>query len=293
MITDIISLMRIRQWVKNLFVFAPAFFSGHIFEAKYLFPSILIFVIYCFLSSAIYCWNDVRDVEKDKLHAVKCDRPIASGRISVKCAFLISFVLLFLSAVCLSLADFVGKYCLICCVAVYLLINVFYSLFLKSIPLVDVFVISFGYVLRIVSGGGGAGIWISQWIVMMTFLLALFLAFGKRRDDAVVYEREGVILRESVKGYGLRFVDVSMSIIASVTMVCYVMYCMSDEVMRNYQSDYVYTTAIWVIFGLLRYSQIVLREEGGGDPVYVFLRDKSIFICALGWLVNFAWIIYG
>lgn len=190
-----ILLIRPQQWVKNFFVFLPLFFDRHLLDAGYLVPAIVVFFAFSFVASSIYCFNDVWDAELDRLHPKKCKRPVASGKISPTVAYTIMGVLLvfaFVGVATFFRADRQAMTGVAAVLASYFVLNILYCVKLKQIALIDVFIISVGFVLRVVVGGIAAGIYISHWIILMTFLLALFLAFAKRRDDVVMYEKNGI-----------------------------------------------------------------------------------------------------
>lgn len=174
----------------------------------------------------------------------------------------------------------------------YLVLNIAYCVKLKQIALVDVFIIAFGFVLRILAGSVATGIKLSQWIILMTFLLALFLAFAKRRDDVVIYEDTGVKARKNVNRYNLQFMNQAISIIASVTMVCYIMYTVSDEVIERMNTSYLYVTSIFVLAGLIRYLQITIVDVKSGSPTKVLMNDRFIQCCIAGWIITFFLILY-
>ena len=170
--------------------------------------------------------------------------------------------------------------------------NIAYCIRLKRVALIDVFIIAIGFVLRIWVGGIATGIGISQWIVLMTFLLALFLAFAKRRDDVVMYEESGVKVRCNINRYNLQFMNQAITIVSAVTMVCYIMYTVSPEVQERMQTSYLYVTSIFVLIGLLRYMQLTLVYVKSGSPTKILLYDRFIQLSILGWLLTFFVLIY-
>ena len=292
--TDIIKLLRPQQWIKNLFVFLPLFFDRHLFDAGYLVPCILAFIAFCMASSGLYCFNDIHDAEADQNHHEKCKRPIASGKVSKAvgyCAMLVCFAISMAVIYLINRAD--GRNGLLFLViGAYVVMNIAYSLFLKHIAIIDVFVIAIGFVLRVLAGGVATGIILTHWIVLMTFLLALFLAFAKRRDDVVVFVNSGVTMRKTANRYNLRFLNTATSIVGSITMVCYIMYTVSPEVVERFGSRYVYLTSIFVLAGIIRYLQIMTVDVKSGDPTQVMLKDRFIQGCVACWLLSFALIIY-
>lgn len=286
--TEIIKLLRPQQWIKNLFVFLPLFFDRHLFDAGYLVPCILMFLAFSMAASGIYCFNDIHDAEADQNHHEKRNRPIASGKLSKATGYIVMLVCLILSA---AIMCFINR-AVFLVVGAYVVMNIAYTLLLKHIAIVDVFVIAVGFVLRILAGGVATGIHLTHWIVLMTFLLALFLAFAKRRDDVTEFENSGVAMRKTANRYNLRFLNTATSIVGSITMVCYIMYTVSPEVVERFGSPYVYLTSIFVLAGIIRYLQIMTVEVKSGDPTRVMLKDRFIQGCVIGWLLAFALIIY-
>jgi len=290
-----ILLIRPQQWVKNFFVFLPLFFDRHLLDAGYLVPAIVVFFAFSFVASSIYCFNDVWDAELDRLHPKKCKRPVASGKISPAVAYTIMGVLLvfaFVGVAAFFRADRQAMTGVAAVLASYFVLNILYCVKLKQIALIDVFIISVGFVLRVVVGGIAAGIYISHWIILMTFLLALFLAFAKRRDDVVMYEKTGLVARKNVVRYNVQFMNQVISIVATVTMVCYIMYTVSPEVVERYGSNYLYLSAIWVLLGILRYLQLTIVDMKSGSPTNVLLCDRFIHFCIVCWILTFVVIIY-
>lgn len=286
--TDIIKLLRPQQWIKNLFVFLPLFFDRHLFDAGYLVPCILMFLAFSMAASGIYCFNDINDAEADQNHHEKRNRPIASGKLSKATGHIVMLVCFVLSA---AIMCFINR-AVFLVVGAYVVMNIAYTLWLKHIAIVDVFVIATGFVLRILAGGVATGIHLTHWIVLMTFLLALFLVFAKRRDDVTEFENSGVAMRKTANRYNLRFLNTATSIVGSITMVCYIMYTVSPEVVERFGSPYVYLTSIFVLAGIIRYLQIMTVEVKSGDPTRVMLKDRFIQGCVIGWLLAFALIIY-
>lgn len=292
---EIVLLLRPHQWLKNLFVLLPAFFDGRIDEPAILLPSVVAFVSFCLLSSGIYCLNDIVDAPSDRHHPEKQHRPIASGAVSTAAAYVLMAALMALSLLLALTASWAGvrdvqQVAAILCS--YLLLNVAYCFWLKRLAIVDVFVIATGFVLRIMAGGQATGIEPSSWLVLMTFLLALFLAFAKRRDDVMIYVQTGVLARQNVSHYNLVFINQIIAIIASVLIVCYIMYTVSPDVVGRFGSRRVYMTAVFVLAGILRYLQLTVVADKSGSPTRVLLTDRFIHVCIAGWLAAFAFIIY-
>lgn len=288
--TPILQLLRPQQWLKNLFVFLPLFFDRHLFDVELLVPCILVFIAFCFASSGIYCFNDIQDAGADRKHHEKRNRPIASGAVSARTGYIVMAVCVILS---LALVALIGRNSMLFLViGAYIILNIAYSLKLKHLAIVDVFIIATGFVLRVLAGGLATDIHITHWIVLMTFLLALFLAFAKRRDDVVMFESSGVETRKTASQYNLPFLSEAISIVASITMVCYILYTVSPEVVERFNSPYVYLTSLFVLAGIIRYLQITIVDVKNGSPTRVLLHDRFIQGCIICWIASFALIIY-
>lgn len=286
---SIITLLRPHQWLKNMFIFLPLFFDRRLMDVNYLVPCIIAFLAYSIAASGIYCFNDVWDAEADKLHPKKCKRPIASGAISKPMGIVIALACVIISFAIAAVARLNG---LLYVLAFYLVMNIAYCTKLKQIAIVDVFIIAVGFVLRIIAGGLSTGIHMSHWIVLMTFLLALFLAFAKRRDDVVIYEDTGVVARKNVNRYNLPFMNQAIGIVASITMVCYIMYTVSDDVTSRMHTHYLYMTSVFVLAGIIRYLQLTIVDVKSGSPTKVLMKDRFVQCCIAGWLISYFIILY-
>ena len=286
---NFLQLMRLRQWVKNAFVFLPLFFNGSFFDWKLLLISTVAFFAFCLASSAVYCVNDVMDAEEDRLHPVKRFRPVASGRISANGALslaAVSFVCsLFLSGFLLSL-ECMGV------VILYVLMNIAYTFRIKRLAIVDMFVIAFGFVLRLWIDGLACDIELSPWIVSTTFILMLFLAVAKRYDDVRLREDGIDVKRRSTANYTPEFLRQILGLLAAVTFVCYLLYTLSADVEERHGGRYLYTTSIFVLFGILRYLQITIVKNESGDPTEVVLKDKYIVGTLACWVILFTFLLY-
>ena len=292
---DIITLMRPHQWLKNLFVFTPLFFDRHATDWNYVWPCVVAFIAFCLVASGIYCFNDIHDAEADRQHPVKRMRPVASGSVSKRTAY-ITMIIAWSAAFALVAWD--GFYRgsiqkgIIGTLLLYIVMNIAYCVKLKQIALLDVFMISLGFVLRIVVGGLATGIILSHWIVLTTFLLALFLAVAKRRDDVAIYETSGVKARKNVVRYNMDFLNLSIGSLGSVTIMCYILYTVSNEVVERIGSHYLYVTSFFVLAGIMRYMQLTIVERKSGSPTKVLLQDHFIHVCFIGWILAFTIILY-
>lgn len=284
-------LIRPKQWIKNTVVLLPIFFGGALLRVEALYAGFITALSFSFISSSIYCLNDIIDLKDDRRHPVKCQRPLASGAISVVQGFIIMASMVILSMITLFLLpDNQMKTAGV--IFFYWVLNIAYCLCLKQHAIIDVCVIAFGFVLRIISGGLATGIGLSKWIVLMTFLLMLFLSFAKRRDDVLRMNETGHAPRKNTSRYNLTFINQAITITASVTLVCYIMYTMSPEVIANFHTSNLYLTSVFVLLGLLRYIQIAVVDKKSGDPTKVILNDRFIQLIVLGFGLTFLIIIY-
>ena len=284
-------LIRPKQWAKNVFVLLPMFFGRQLTDPATLQSSLLVFAAFSFIASSVYCINDLIDVEADRQHPVKCKRPIASGAVSRKQGWLLTVVMALLSAATvLTLSSHIWQ--VLAVLAGYYLLNIAYCTRLKNYAIIDVCVIAFGFVLRILAGGVATGISVSRWLVLMTFLLTLFLSFAKRRDDVLRMNATGEAPRHNTSRYNLTFINQAITITASVTLVCYIMYTVSPEVTESIGSNHLYLTTVLVLLGLLRYIQIAVVDEKSGDPVKVMLHDRFSQLIVLLWLASYLVLIY-
>ena len=284
-------LIRPQQWIKNGFVLIPMFFGGRLLNADDAIASVVTFFAFSFAASAVYCFNDIVDVDADRRHPVKCHRPIASGAVSVPTAYALMAVLALLSALLLFfLPQRAGETAGI--VAFYFLLNMAYCIWLKRHAIIDVCTVAFGFVLRILAGGMACDVAVSNWLVLMTFLLALFLSFAKRRDDVLRMNETGEPPRRNTIRYNITFVNQAITITGTVTLVCYIMYTVSPEVVSRFHAPYLYLTSIFVLVGLLRYMQLTVVDEVSGDPTKILLRDRFTQAIVVAWIMSFLLIIY-
>ena len=292
MMKNIVILLRPQQWLKNGFIFIPLFFDHKLTDWYCLCSAILAFFAYSFAASAIYCLNDLIDVEADRKHPKKCKRPIAAGVISKAQALVLVALCLGVAFAIASLLEGNAQWKVMGILGVYIVMNIAYCLKLKQMAIVDVFIIAVGFVLRIFVGGFATGVVLSQWIVLMTFLLALFLAFAKRRDDVVIYEDTGVLARKNVNRYNLPFMNQVIGVVSSITMVCYIMYTVDPEVIARMGSRYVYLTSVFVLAGIIRYLQLTIVDVKSGSPTKVLMKDRFVQCSIIGWIISFVLIIY-
>lgn len=268
--------MRIKSWLKNIFVMFPIVFSLELFEWNKLIEVIILTFAFCFVSSAIYVLNDICDVEKDRKHEVKKKRPIASGQISLPCAYIL---LICLTIVGMGLAIWINLYSAIMLLA-YVVINILYSKWLKTMAPIDCFCIAAGFVLRVMVGGTIVSEGVSTWMFLTVIALSLFMAFGKRRGELYSYEGGGT--RKVLESYEVKFLDGTVFMCAGLSMVFYSLWSISQK------ANFVYTVPI-VLFTVIRYLLLVFKGKSEGDPTTLIFSDKmlmiSCVICAFIMLV--------
>lgn len=288
---NLIRLIRPKQWIKNLIVLLPVFFGGALLHPSAIYAGLITALSFSFAASSIYCLNDIIDIEDDKHHPIKCNRPLASGAISIPQGYTLMLLMLILSmASTFLLYDYQLETAGV--IAFYWLLNIGYCLKLKQYAIIDVCIVAFGFVLRVLAGGISTSIHLSKWIVLMTFLLMLFLSFAKRRDDVVRMNETGHAPRQNTIRYNLTFINQAITITSSVTLVCYIMYTVSPETIQNFHTDYLYLTSVFVLVGLLRYIQIAVVDKKSGDPTKVILRDRFTQLIVLAFGLAFLFIIY-
>ena len=276
-----VKIVRPHQWIKNFFLFAPLFFSFQ-YSAYKILQVTLGFLLFSFAASGLYILNDIFDRKEDQHHPEKKQRPLAAGHIGVNTAIVIMGILLLLSLA--------GAYMLsigfLNILLLYIIMNIAYSLKLKQVSILDITLIAIGFVLRIYAGAEIIDVTPTHWIVLVTFLLALFLGLAKRRDD-VLLENTGLKTRKNVDGYNLEMINAGMVFMAGVTTVAYIMYTLSEDVINRLDSSSIYLTSVFVIIGILRYMQITFVENRSGNPTYIVIKDSFLQLVIISWLASF------
>ncbi len=265
--------MRPRQWAKNVFVFAPAVFSREIFIPKVALNSTIAFALFSFLASSVYIINDFFDRERDRRHPVKRQRPIASGALP---AYPALFAALIMAFSVLAIALFWSRPVFLV-LLFYFLINLLYSSSLKNFPILDVFLVALGFDLREAAGGLASGIYLSPWLFAVTFLLALFLATVKRRQELIT---AGGNARDVE--YPLSFLDQLITIISASTLLSYIIYTLTPEI-REKLGQHIYLTTPFVLYGILRYLYLAHTQGKGEDPLEILFGDRPFQLNLLLW----------
>jgi 4-hydroxybenzoate polyprenyltransferase len=285
---DLIKLARPSQWVKNGIVMAAAVFAGEIRDMAKMELALAAMLIFCLLSSAVYVLNDIVDREKDKIHPLKKDRPIASGKVSVGSAA----IMVILLAVCgFGAAWWISKLFLVFAMA-FVAINLLYSTLLKNVVILDAMTLAFSFVARAYAGAVAVDVAASKWLLINTLLLALFLAFGKRRHELVLLEGEATAHRRSLSNYSPYLLDQLIGVTTASVVVMYMLYTFSDEVSAKLGTQNLYMTIPFVVYGIFRYLYLIHRKQEGGSPTKVLYTDKPILLTVLLWLISVIVILY-
>jgi decaprenyl-phosphate phosphoribosyltransferase len=282
-------LIRVHHYIKNLFIVLPFFFAGRIDLLFSGTAPLFSFISFCFIASSIYVLNDIIDIEADKLHPEKSDRPLAKGLISIPYAIITGIALLGGGII---LAYTISNKVL-ALVLSYFILNIFYSFWLKRIAIFDVFCVSLGFVIRVLVGGFAGDMIISKWLVMMVFLLSLGLVLGKRYDDLLLLDKqysEGI--RKVIKKYNLEFIRNALVFVFSISTMCYILYSMDPANEMKFHSHYFYLTSFPVILGVLRYFAIVFIDNKSASPVKIAMKDGLIIFSLFIWLLMFLFFIY-
>lgn len=290
MIKKTLHLLRVSQWIKNLFVFVPLLFSRHLFEAAYSSKVFIGFIIFSFVSSIVYILNDISDVESDKMHPVKKNRPIASGAISVGLAYKIAAVI---TAGTIAILPYTNVY-FGSVVGLYLVINYFYSKKLKHLVLLDVFSIAAGFMLRVIAGAVIIDVYISSWLMLTTMFISLFLAIMKRRSEIELVKDDagsGGATRKVLEHYSVTFTDQIATITAAGVIICYALYTVSERTVKAFGTENLIYTTPFVAFGIFRYMFLVYKDKGE-NASEILITDMQMIINISLYLLSIILIIY-
>lgn len=273
-------LIRVKQWLKNVFVFLPIFFAGKILDLNLLLNSIIAFFSFSFIASSIYIINDYTDIEKDRMHPEKKNRPLAAGKIPINHAII---VFLFLVIASYFFGYFTHSWGVILIISVYFIMNLAYSFNLKHIAIIDVSIIAIGFLLRIYMGGFATNLPISVWAVLITFFLALVMALGKRRGELINVQLTGQT-RKALDGYNLQFIDIAITMVSTCFVVCYIMYTLDPVIKMNFHYYIVYTS-LFAVIGILRYLQLTFVYNKTESPTNMIYTDLFLQIDLAIWIL--------
>jgi len=284
----LIEAMRPYQWSKNLFVLAPILFAKKIMDPEALGYSLMAFAVFCLLAGGLYIFNDWLDIEEDRAHPVKCKRALSSGLVPVPFA-LTFFVFLVVAA--LGLASLVSfKFLLVA--ILYFALTLAYCVALKRVMILDCIAIASGFVLRVVGGAVAISVEATHWLIACAFLLALFLAFAKRRQELISLANNAAEHRSVLGEYSATFLQHANIIVIGAAIVSYALYTVAPETTARFHTTALIYGTVFVIYGLLRYLSLIDQPENGGDPSKMLVRDRPLLITVMAWAVYNAIVIY-
>jgi 4-hydroxybenzoate polyprenyltransferase len=284
----ILATLRPQQWVKNFVVFAGLIFSQNLGDLDLVLQSVAGFALFCLLSSSMYVFNDITDVESDRRHPSKAARPIASGKIGISAAV---WIFILLAATALGLSAWLSPIFALTALG-YFVLNLLYSIYLKNVVIIDVMCIAGGFVIRAVAGAVLIGVEISAWLIVCTILLALFLSLGKRRHELLLLDNQATDHRKILSEYSPYFLDQMISVVTASTVVAYAFYTLSPEVETKLGTPHMDLTIPFVLYGVFRYLYLIHQKEGGGSPTRMLLTDKPILGNIILWLLAVVLIVY-
>lgn len=284
----LIKTMRPAQWIKNLLVLAGLVFAEKIGDLHLSWLAFQALLVFCMLSSAVYLINDVLDREHDRKHPLKKERPVASGKLSPGLCTLAAIILA-LAATAWALK--LGRQFSIVGVS-YLVLNILYTVKLKHVVIVDVMAVALGFLLRVLAGTVVINVQTSHWILICTFLLSLFLAFGKRRYEIILLESEASTHRGVLVYYSPYFLDQMISVVTASTLICYTLYTLSEDTVAHVGSRNLLFSVPFVMYGIFRYLYLIHERKGGGDPTHLLLTDLSLLGAVVCWLAVVGIVLY-
>jgi 4-hydroxybenzoate polyprenyltransferase len=282
-IRNVIYSLRPKQWSKNILIFAAIIFTGNLTDAGLLTRSAAAFIIFCGLSGVIYLINDIIDKDRDRKHPTNKERPIAKGTLDEKTAIAAAIVI---SAVCLPASLILSKNFFFCAVT-YLVLLFSYSIILKNFAIVDVLTVSMGFVLRLIAGGLAIGIVSSPWSAVMTFFLAVFVSFSKRRTERQLFGDIAAAYRSNLRHYHKETLDYIVIVSATTVIISYVLFTLLSG-----KNPYLYVTVPFVIYGVFRYMFLTFEKNLGAEPANLFMSDKPLFASVALWAIISTILIY-
>ncbi len=288
MVGPLLRTMRPKQWVKNLFVLPPLIFAQSLRDPQMLLQAGIAFVVFCALASTIYLLNDTMDRERDRLHPLKRLRPIASGELKVQTAGVAIVVLTVLS---LAGSWYLGGDFLVVAL-IYLGINFFYSTGLKKVVILDVMVVALGYVLRVLAGGMAIDVVVSNWLLLSTIFMALFLTFSKRRHELELLDEEAAAQREVLGHYSPTFLDQMINVVTASTLMSYALWSTAPETKENFGTDTLVYTVPFVLFGIFRYLYLIHQVHDERNPTESMLSDVPFLLNLAAWGLSIVLILY-
>jgi 4-hydroxybenzoate polyprenyltransferase len=290
MFRQVLKLIRIPQWIKNFFVFVPLVFSLNLFRGDYVLTSLLGFAAFCLTSSMVYIINDIMDVEADRAHPKKQNRPIAAGKVSPKQGLFIALIFGITTAVLCFFAD--RNFVLL--LILFFLINVLYSVRLKHIVLLDIFSIAAGFLIRVLAGAVIINVAISSWLILTTMFISLFLAVMKRHSELeVVADRSNADTRKVLAFYSINFADQVATVAAAGVIICYALYTVAERTISVFGTENLIYTTPFVVFGIFRYMFLVYMNKQGENTTQLLISDLQMIITVILYAGVTLFIIYG
>ena len=284
----LIAAMRPKQWTKNLVIFAGLVFSQNFFHLGFLKVSVLAFIAFCLNASSVYIINDIKDLEQDRLHPVKKFRPLPAGRISTRQAAFLSVILAVIS---LALAFWLNLH-YGALLALYWVMMIVYSFALKHVVIVDIMIISAGFIIRAVSGAVVLDVMISRWLLACAIFLSLFLILAKRRNEIVELGANASEHRAILDEYGERFLDQMIAVVTACTVISYVLYTLDPGTVQKFHTANLILTVPFVIYGIFRYLYLVYQKNMGGRPEMILLADRPLLLSVFLWVAVSVFILY-
>ncbi len=282
-------LIRPKQWIKNLFVFAPLIFAKELFSTDPLIAAVRAFIAFCLTASAVYILNDIADIDADRLHPEKRNRPIASGAVPASHGYLLASLIVV--AVILVVLGMNRRFLFL--ISLYFLINLAYSLRLKEVVLLDVFTVASGFMLRVLGGAYAIDVRVSSWIVLCTLFISLFLGFAKRRGELVMNQELGTGSRRKVLLlYNVTFLDQMLTITAAGAVISYALYTVAPRTLEIYGTDKMIYTTVFVLYGVFRYLHMVHSGVSTENPTNAVTSDITILVTGILWIAVCVVLIY-
>ncbi|MCD2345951.1 decaprenyl-phosphate phosphoribosyltransferase [Clostridium guangxiense] len=276
-------LMRPKQWTKNLFVFGAIIFSGNFLNARLVLMNLFVFAMFCLTSSSVYVFNDIVDADKDRKHPIKKYRPIASGKVSKGQGIILDVILLIFIITFTSIVNIK----ILILLMMYVVMNIFYSFILKNVVIIDVMIITAGFVMRLASGGIATSVELSPWIILCTILLALFIALNKRKSEIISMKENRTKTRKILEEYSVELIDKMLTIVTPSILMAYCLYTFS-----SIQNRSMMITIPFVLYGIFRYEYLMEKANIGGKPEDIFTKDMPFLVNIVCWFLVVIIVIY-
>lgn len=286
--TGLLISLRPHQWIKNALVFSGLIFSGSLFRTELLWRTVLAFITFCLASSGIYLFNDLRDLPSDRVHPLKQQRPLASGRISQPLALAVMVTLLLVAVLAAEWLSLPFSLLL----GAYVLVNAGYSFGLKKVVILDIIIVAMGFVIRAVAGAVVISVEPSQWLILCTLMLALMIVSGKRRYDVVLADSNPELRQAGREWYSVQFLDLMTAMTGGAAIITYALYTQAPETVAHFDTRGLILTVPFVVYGIFRYLFLMHRRDGATDPAKLFVADLPMLINAALWVITACVVVY-